>query len=253
MNLSTQKWHERYQQQALWTKSLRDYVYKRIGFRQTKLILDVGCGTGVILRELSQISTFTTFGVDINPATIRFAHSTSPKSLPTIGDALYLPFRAESFDVSQCHFLLLWVTSPRQVLIEMVRVLRPGGYLLVLAEPDYGGRIDYPSELAKLGSWQIDALKEQGANPYIGREIRSLFSNIGLLDIEVGVLGGQWGEKHTKKEAELEWEVIESDLYQNKEFLQSAAALETLDLSAWKNLQRILFVPTFYAIGIKPG
>jgi ubiquinone/menaquinone biosynthesis C-methylase UbiE len=253
MNLSTQKWHERYHQQARWTKSLRDYVYKRIGFHQAKLILDVGCGTGVILGELSQISTCTTFGVDIDPAVIRFAHSISPKSLLSIGNGFNLPFRAESFDVSQCHFLLLWVTNPRQVLIEMVRVLRPGGYLLVLAEPDYGGRIDYPTELAKLGSWQIEALKLQGANPYIGREIRSLFSNAGLLDIEVGVLGGQWGEKHSKKEAELEWEVIKSDLYQNKEFLESAARLETLDLSARKNLQRILFVPTFYAIGIKPG
>jgi SAM-dependent methyltransferase len=252
MTLSIRKWHERYQQQARWTKSLRDYVYNRIGFFQTRRILDVGCGTGVILNELIQISTCSTFGVDIDPVSIRFAHSTSPNSFLSIGDALLLPFRSDSFDISQCHFFLLWVTNPLQVLIEMVRVLRPGGFLLALAEPDYGGRIDYPSELAKIGCWQIEALKQQGANPFIGREIRALFSNIGLLDIEVGVMGGQWGGTQTKTEIELEWEVIKSDLYQNKEFLQSAAELETLDLSARQNLQRILFVPTFYAVGIKP-
>jgi ubiquinone/menaquinone biosynthesis C-methylase UbiE len=251
MTLSTQQWHDRYQQQARWTKSLRDYIYKHIGFHQTQRILDVGCGTGVILGEFSQISTCHTFGVDINPITIRFAHSASPNSILSIGDGLCLPFRSESFDISQCHFLLLWVTNPLHVLIEMVRVLRPGGYLLALAEPDYGGRIDYPSELAKIGYWQIESLKEQGANPYIGREVRSLFSKVGLMDIEVGVLGAQWGEKQTKNETDLEWEVIKSDLYQNKEFLQSAAELETLDLSSRKNLQRILFVPTFYAMGIK--
>jgi beta-lactamase superfamily II metal-dependent hydrolase len=101
-----------------------------------------------------------------------------------------------------------------------------------------------------LGSWH-EALKEQGANPYMGRELQSLFSVAGLSEIEVGVLGGQWTSKQTEKDSDLEWEVIQADLGQKTEFLKSAAKLQALDQTSRKNQQRILFVPTFYAIGLK--
>ena len=251
MILSIHQWHERYQQQARWTKSIRKYIYDRIGFHQSTRILEVGCGTGVILEELCDISTCTTFGVDINTAAISLAQGSTPSSILSIGNALDLPFRSASFDISLCHFLLLWVKNPLQVVSEMIRVIRPGGYVLALAEPDYGGRIDYPSELAQIGCWQIEALKEQGANPYMGRELQSLLSVAGLSKIEVGVLGGQWTSKQTEKGSDLEWEVIRADLGQNQEFLKSAAKLQALDQTSRKNHQRILFVPTFYAIGLK--
>jgi ubiquinone/menaquinone biosynthesis C-methylase UbiE len=251
MILSIQQWHERYQQQARWTKSLRKYIYDRIGFNHFTQILEVGCGTGVILEELCDITICTPFGVDINPGAISQAQFSTPSSILSIGNALDLPFQSSAFDISFCHFLLLWVKNPLQVVIEMIRVVRPGGYVLALAEPDYGGRIDYPSELAEIGNWQIKALKEQGAYPYIGRELRSLFSIAGLSEIEVGVLGGQWTSKEMEEEVDLEWEVIQSDLGKNTEFLKSAATLQALDRTSRKNQQRILFVPTFYAMGVK--
>lgn len=251
MTLSILQWHERYQQQARWTKSLRKYIYDRIGFDHCTKIIEVGCGTGVILKELCEITNRTCFGVDISSAAISHAKVSTPSSILSVGNALNLPFRPFAFDVSLCHFLLLWVKNPLQAVLEMTRVVRPGGYVLALAEPDYGGRIDYPSELAEIGGWQIESLKEQGANPYIGRELNSLFSNAGLSEIEVGVLGGQWTTKDMEKEADLEWEVIKSDLGNNKEFLKSAIRLQTLDRSSRRSQQRILFVPTFYAMGVK--
>jgi SAM-dependent methyltransferase len=57
-----------------------------------------------------------------------------------------LPFQPV-FDVTFCHFLLLWVSNPEKVVAEMGRVTRPGGSVR-LAEPDYGGRIDYPESLS---------------------------------------------------------------------------------------------------------
>ena len=136
---------------------------------------------------------------------------------------------------------------------EMARVTRPNGYVLALAEPDYGGRIDFPSELSQLGIWQTQALREQGANPFMGREVRSIFSRAGLVNIDVGVLGGQWGENISDQDLELEWEVIQSDLRQNNDFILQADRLKDLELTSRKILQRILFVPTFYAIGVVKG
>lgn len=251
MTMSTYRWHQRFQQQARWTKSIRKYIYDKIGIQHARRVLDVGCGTGILLDELNQISSFSPYGTDINHSSISFAHRFVPDSILSQSDALYLPYRTGSFDISLCHFLLLWVKNPVKVMEEMSRVVQPGGYVLALAEPDYGGRIDFPVELAQIGDWQIESLKDQGANPFIGRELRSLFYIAGLTNVEVGALGGQWSEEQTQEDIELEWEVIISDLIGKNEFMQSANEFKELDLSSRKNYRRILYVPTFYALGIK--
>jgi hypothetical protein len=87
----------------------------------------------------------------------------------------------------------------------------------------------------------------------MGREVRSIFSRAGLVNIDVGVLGGQWGENISDQDLELEWEVIQSDLRQNNDFILQADRLKDLELTSRKILQRILFVPTFYAIGVVKG
>jgi ubiquinone/menaquinone biosynthesis C-methylase UbiE len=250
MTLTTQQWHQRYQQQARWTKSLRNYLYHRIGIQITKRVLDVGCGTGVLLDELSNISSCSIFGVDINQTLISLAQVSASNAKLTLGNALCLPYHSGSFDISLCHFLLLWEKNPLQVLEEMVRVVHPGGFVLALAEPDYGGRIDFPDKLAQIGIWQTDALREQGANPLIGRELRSLFSKAGLINIESGVLGGQWGEEQPEEDIIQEWMVIKSDLYLKTEFRLVADELNALDRSSRENHQRVLYVPTFFAIGL---
>ena len=251
MTLPIYQWHQRFQQQARWTKPLRNYLYDRIGIRHAGRVLDVGCGTGVLLAELNQISSCSAYGIDINHSSISLAQVCAPSSILTLGNALFLPYCSGAFDISLCHFLLLWVQNPLKVLEEMVRIVRPGGYVLALAEPDYGGRIDFPIELAQIGNWQIESLREQGANPFIGREIRSIFSIAGLINVEVGTLGGQWREEQTPEDIELEWEVIKSDLIEKNEFIRTANELKSLDLSSRNNHRRILYVPTFYAIGEK--
>jgi SAM-dependent methyltransferase len=250
MTLTLHQWHQRYKQQACWTNSIRSYIYNRINISKAGSVLDIGCGTGVLLDEIKQMFQGKAFGVDIDLASIEFAHQLSPTAFLTQGNALSLPFRSHIFDISLCHFLLLWVNDPLRAIREMARIVRPGGYVLVMAEPDYGGRIDFPAELAQLGIWQTKALREQGADPFIGRELRSLLVSSGLTKIETGVLGGRWESDQSKNEIDLEWDILESDLSQNKEFLRSATKLKTLDKSAWINQRRILFVPTFYALGI---
>ncbi len=249
MTLSLEQWHQRYQQQARWTQTLRKYIYDRVGMQIANKVLDVGCGTGVLLSELDQVSSCSMFGLDINFNALSRALQLVPKSLGAQGDGVNLPYSSESFDLSLCHFLLLWVKDPLQVLKEMSRVTRPNGYVLALAEPDYGGRIDFPEELSQVGRWQIESLREQGANPLIGRKLRSFFSNAGLKNIEVGVLGAQWREEFSAEDFELEWKVVKSDLHRKNEFIDVADELKALDFVSRKDRHRILYVPTFYAFG----
>jgi ubiquinone/menaquinone biosynthesis C-methylase UbiE len=249
MPLSTAQWHQRYQQQARWTHDLRFYIYNQVNLSQANKILDVGCGTGVLESELAHFSSVQVFGLDIDYDTIYFAQHYAPKTAYTTGNCFQLPYEAGCFDISLCHFLLLWVGNALDALKELIRVTIPGGYVLALAEPDYGGRIDYPSELSQIGIWQSEALKDQGANPRMGRELKRLFSSAGLVDIEVGVLGAQWREEYVDQDLDLEWQVVRSDLNNNEAFIQQASNLHAIDKKARASHQRILFVPTFYAIG----
>ncbi|MGE5225133.1 MAG: class I SAM-dependent methyltransferase [Omnitrophica WOR_2 bacterium] len=252
MSLTTAEWHSRFVQQARWTQSLRQYLYAGAGLENTRRVLDVGCGTGVLCAELEHAGSARIFGIDIDIDRLVLACEVAPQAAFTQANAFRLPFPDQSFDMVLCHFFLLWIREPVPVLAEMKRVTRSRGSILALAEPDYGGRIDYPSELAILGTWQQTSLREQGADPQIGRRLPSLFTRAGLELKEYGILGGQWSAAPTREEWAMEWKVLLDDLVKAKTGTgNELEKLRLLDLSAWERGERVLFIPTFYAWGQK--
>jgi len=251
MSLSPREWHARFSLQARWTQSLRSYLYPRAGLSGAKRVLDVGCGTGALQVELNQRLKTQIHGLDLDPRLLAEAVRNCPASTFTLGDAHNLPYVDKSFDLTFCHFLLLWVADPSLVLSEMRRVTRPGGALLALAEPDYGGRIDYPPELAEIGCLQAASLRQQGAEPELGRRLASFFHNLELEGVETGVLGAQWNQPFSPEEQESEWAVVFHDLG-DKLSPNQLDHLRQADAEAWKSGERVLFVPTFYAWGRVP-
>ncbi len=245
--METNQWHERFVQQAAWTQALRRHLYEQVGMQPGWRVLDVGCGTGALQAELDT-QNLRAYGIDINQEYISYAAKhTSPAGLAA-ADGYTLPFADDVFDACLCHFLLLWTARPIDIIREMKRVTRPGGFVLALAEPDYGGRIDYPGELQRLGELQAQALAMQGADPHLGRQLRSLLVQAGLAKVSGGVLGGEWAEPPHERDWEMEWRVLEEDVAQRlpTDELQS---LRNLDQAAWQSRRRVLFVPTFYAYG----
>jgi len=212
----------------------------------------VGSGTGAISAELSEICSACVYGVDINQAFLELAMRSIPTANFSRADAHFTPFPPNIFEITLCHFFLLWVDDPDAILREMIRITQPGGAVAAMAEPDYGGRIDYPSELSVLGEWQQEALRAQGADPLIGRRLRELFQEAGLEKVESGVLGGQWSGSASSSELDSEWEMLQSDLHDHIEFNRQADVLRELDRTSRENGTRILFVPTFYAWGLIP-
>jgi len=218
------------------------------GLQTAGRILEVGSGTGVITGEISTRFRGSTFGLDINPQANAFATAGDPQTCYVTGDGKRLPFPEDTFDTTLCHFLLMWVPDPGKIISEMARVTLSGGWILALAEPDYGGRIDYPKDLAEIGELQTKVLANQGTDPYIGRKMRDIFTRAGLLDVLVGVLGGEWTGSPSGEELDSEWRTLDSDLHGTLSS-QALAALRQTDLDAWRDGSRILFVPTFYACG----
>ena len=240
-------WHTRFSQQARWTAELRRYLFARTQFEQARRILEIGCGTGAVLSTLP-LTSAQVFGLDIERSFLQLAANHAPHTILVQGDAHHLPFTSGQFDCVYCHFTLLWVADPLQVLSEARRLIRSGGWALALAEPDYGGRIDYPDALIDIGRLQAESLRLQGADTHLGRRLGALFHQTGLSNIESGVISGQWREIPSRADLDQEWAVLESDL-QGMLSVQELSRLRQIDRQAWQAGERLLFVPTFYAIG----
>ena len=252
MPLSALDWHQRFELQSHWTRDTRYHLYKQVGILNSNRVLEVGCGTGVITKELSQSTIKHVFGLDINTYYLDIAGSIAPAANLLLGDAHFLPIKSKNFDFCVCHYVLMWVKNPLAVIMEMKRIAKPGGGVLVLAEPDYGGRIDYPQQLAVINEWQTTALKNQGANPFMGRKLKAIFHQSGLVDIKVGVIGAQWSSFPSAGELNSEWDIIRSDLdhlNNASEVLSSSEEIRKIDLAAWVTGERVIYVPTFYAWG----
>jgi SAM-dependent methyltransferase len=248
-----EEWHAWFSAQAGWTRQTRLWLYRQAKLGQAKAILEVGCGTGVITRELMQ-SPARVVGLDIDAAMLSFARRQGSGITFTQGDAHCLPFADGSFDVVVCHYLLLWLDDPALGVREMTRITKPGGSVLACAEPDYGGRIDHPPELVCVGQLQVEALRRQGANPETGRRLGELFAATGLR-ATVGTMAGQWEAPSRASAApdvgfEAEWAMRERDL---AGFIapEELERLRAIDRRALAEGRRTLYVPTFYALGVK--
>ena len=244
-------WHKRYQHQAEWTSALRDYIYIEKEIKPNNAILDLGCGTGALLSELKTRFGNHVIGLDLSYDALFFTNKNQSFSKLVQGDGHFLPFSRGSFDITLCHFLLLWVKSPHDCIYEMKRVTKSGGWVLALAEPDHGGRIDYPPQFSAIANWQYESLTIQGADPIIGRKLMDLYVNAGLINVEVGVLGGQWKTNFNRETWLSEWDVLEQDInfLKNKPDAETFETFKSRDLKAWQLGKRLIYVPTFYAVG----
>lgn len=93
-----------------------------------KEVLEVGCGTGLILDRVAQRAQ-RAVGIDISKGML---HQAVARGLDVAqGDVTALPFADESFDVVYSFKVLAHIQDIDRALAEMARVTRPGGHLLL--------------------------------------------------------------------------------------------------------------------------
>lgn len=240
-------WHERYQMQANWTRPLRDYVFQRCGIQTAEVMLEVGCGTGAVLEELPGGGP-RIHGLDISRAALREASLHAQPANLAAGDALALPYRSGAFDITFCHFALLWISNPVQALLEMKRVTASSGYVVAFAEPDYGSRNTRPAELEWLAKLQNEALERQGAALRRGAELAQLFQLAGISLVETGIIRRHSVQSLAETEWQSEWEVLEADLADSVSATDLARVKE-IDRRAVALGEHALNVPTHFAWG----
>jgi SAM-dependent methyltransferase len=244
-DLTPEEWDKQFTRQAGWTRATRTRLYRRAKLLQAESVLDVGSGTGAVTEELAARTKGDVTGVDLDPAMVAFARQRGGRAKYSPGDAHNLSLGDGKFDITACHFLLLWCRDPARAVQEMVRVTRPGGAILICAEPDYGGRIDYPD--LPLGHWQRQVLRGEGADPCLGRKLRGLFSLPGVRQAEVGVIPGLWDAATLRAEFDAEWGLWERSLAGSVPEAE-LARVKAADLGAIESGERLAFLPVFYAL-----
>ena len=100
---------------------------------QNANVLDVGCGAGVpVTLFLSE--QFQATGIDISEKQIELARQRVPKAKFFKQDMVKLDFAPQLFDAVTCFYSLIHVPREKHALAlsNMNRVLKPGGYLLII-------------------------------------------------------------------------------------------------------------------------
>jgi SAM-dependent methyltransferase len=124
----------RVEQTHWWYKALHRLIFQTLQSEmpdwREKEILDAGCGTGLILKQLGNPAK--SVGVDLAPEAISLCRQ---RGLDNVwqADICALPFVDRSFDIVICSSVLYhqWVKDVARAVREMHRVLRPGGLLLL--------------------------------------------------------------------------------------------------------------------------
>jgi ubiquinone/menaquinone biosynthesis C-methylase UbiE len=106
-----------------------------IGSMPGARVLDIGAGTGRTARALLAASDFDGLLVCLEPSRRMLALGRRLTSHPDVawvrGWAVPLPFPSASFDFVVSLEMLEFTSKPKRTVQEIVRVLRPGGWLLI--------------------------------------------------------------------------------------------------------------------------
>jgi ubiquinone/menaquinone biosynthesis C-methylase UbiE len=151
-----------------------------LGERARGRVLEVAIGTGRNLPHYPADVAIT--GVELSPAMLAIARQRAARLGRDAdlreGDAEHLPFDGASFDTVVCALSLCTIPSPAAALSEMLRVLVPGGRLLLL---DHIGSTWPPVYAAQ---WLLERVTIRAAGEHFTRRQLPLVKAAGFKIVE---------------------------------------------------------------------
>ena len=155
-------------------------------------VLSVGCGPGVILREVCALDgSIRATGIDVSAERVQEAKQKN-RRIPQVnfvrGDAQAMEFPPDRFDLVYSRMLLEYLKDKEGAVREMVRVCKRGGTVLL---QDLDGQLlwHYPEDpvVQETAEKVVKALSPTGFDPFVGRKLFSLAQKAGLKNIDVQV------------------------------------------------------------------
>jgi len=149
-------------------KSKRDrhLALKLLRLHEGERVLEIGCGYGWISQALVESTKIQWIGVDISRSMMLHCINTIPDASGAVADTLFLPFNAEVFDVVLCNGVLMHVEDDLAALVEIARVLRPGGRV-VISVNNLFSPFAFPLWLGNLR--KLGVIKQSFRSPFLYR------------------------------------------------------------------------------------
>ena len=162
-----------------------DWGLSHIRVDKRSVILDVGCGGGRTIHKLSvAASEGKVYGVDHSRDSVAVATKTNDDAIETgrmevlVASVSQLPFTANTFDlVSAVETHFFWPDLPNDVR-EVLRVLKPGGTFILIAEVYKGANTTTARLCEKYAS-------QSGMTLLTLEEHRALFETADFRNVEV--------------------------------------------------------------------
>ncbi|GAB3711624.1 methyltransferase domain-containing protein [Spirosoma flavus] len=156
-------------------------------------VLDVGCGSGAITRDLAERigQAGRVLGIDPNAGLIEQARQNASDTLSLSFEQadVYTFDTSQRFDLITCARTLQWLREPEAAIANMKRLLKPGGWLAILdynhekirwqPEPPASMRLFYDAFL----QWRKDA----GFDNAIADHLDSLMRRVGFTTIQTEI------------------------------------------------------------------
>jgi ubiquinone/menaquinone biosynthesis C-methylase UbiE len=179
----------------------------RVSLRPGDSAIDLGCGPVGIFELLAERvgAAGRVIGLDADPKHVEMATElVASRRLSNVGvllgDARHTGLDASSFDVVHARTLLINVPDPGEVVAEMARLTKPGGWVLSF-EPDCGTSVCYPPNPSydRLAEIFPAVFSRNGADWQIGRRVAELYRAAGLVDVQVEARADIYPKGHTRR------------------------------------------------------
>lgn len=172
-------------------KTLAPIVFGGLRFQDSETLLEIGCGVGAQTKQLlERWPQLKITSIDKSPAHLAAAANNLRTAISEGQTCLIraqaeaLPFHANLFDTVLTIWVLEHVLQPTLILSEAVRVLKPGGRIL-LTEVDNSTFRFFPRNNIIEAWWsKFNSLQQQtGADPFIGQQLEDLAQAFDLVSI----------------------------------------------------------------------
>jgi ubiquinone/menaquinone biosynthesis C-methylase UbiE len=198
----------------------------RVGLGAGQSAIDLGCGPRGVLDLLAERvgPDGRVVGVDADPVSVSMASEfVGDRGLDVVqvlaGDARHTGLPSGGFDVAHTRTLLVTIPEPAEVVAEMVRLVRPGGWVASM-ELDMEFSLCYPPDeaFARICDIFTVVFSRNGADPQLGRKVPQLFRDAGLTDVEVEARAPLYPAGHSRRTIRLDLvramrpQVLEMDL-----------------------------------------
>jgi dolichol-phosphate mannosyltransferase len=145
--------------------------------------LDVGCGSSRILLNLPDA-----LGVDVQLNKLRYLRRYGQRAV--VGNVFHLPVRSGSYDCVICSEVIEHIPADPKWLEELIRVLQPGGRLII-GTPDYGGWT-WPLIEWLYGKLMPGGYADEHITHYTRQSLTELLANHGFEPVKCRyILGGE--------------------------------------------------------------